>query len=197
MLRRLTVKNLAIVEDLEIELEPGLTVITGETGAGKSILVDALSLLAGGRGSVALVRQGALRLSVTGEFDADATVRRILADAGLPDSATVLLRREFSGDGKGRVFIEDEPASGRSLAERAGRSSSSRPRGRTGDRVWICSTTRSARSRKPRPTRRRRRICCGNASGFSTRTVSGSRERWRSTRCPRRRGRPQTAWGKP
>jgi len=117
MLRRLTVKNLAIVEDLEIELEPGLTVITGETGAGKSILVDALSLLAGGRGSVDLVRQGALRLSVTGEFDADATVRRILADAGLPDSATVLLRREFSGDGKGRVFIEDEPASVRTLAK--------------------------------------------------------------------------------
>src|SRR6202162_1490225 len=117
MLRRLTVKNLAVVEDLEIELEPGLTVITGETGAGKSILVDALSLLAGGRGSVDLVRQGALRLSVTGEFDADATVRRILADAGLPDSATVLLRREFSGDGKGRVFIEDEPASVRTLAK--------------------------------------------------------------------------------
>jgi DNA repair protein RecN (Recombination protein N) len=117
MLRRLTVKNLAIVEDLEIELEPGLTVITGETGAGKSILVDALSLLAGGRGSVDLVRQGASRLSVAGEFDADAAVRRILADAGLPDSATVLLRREFSGDGKGRVFIEDEPASVRTLAK--------------------------------------------------------------------------------
>jgi DNA repair protein RecN (Recombination protein N) len=117
MLRRLTVKNLAIVEDLEIELEPGLTVITGETGAGKSILVDALSLLAGGRGSVDLVRQGALRLSVAGEFDADASVRRILADAGLPDSATILLKREFSGDGKGRVFIEDEPASVRTLAK--------------------------------------------------------------------------------
>jgi DNA repair protein RecN (Recombination protein N) len=117
MLRRLTVKNLAIVEDLEIELEPGLTVITGETGAGKSILVDALSLLAGGRGSVDLVRQGALRLSVAGEFDADAAVRRILSEAGLPDSATVLLRRELSGDGKGRVFIEDEPASVRTLAK--------------------------------------------------------------------------------
>src|SRR6185369_1147317 len=117
MLRRLTVKNLAIVEDLEIELEPGLTVITGETGAGKSILVDALTLLAGGRGSVDLVRQGAARLSVAGEFEADAAVRAILADAGLPASDTVLLRREFSGDGKGRVFIEDEPASVRTLAK--------------------------------------------------------------------------------
>jgi DNA repair protein RecN (Recombination protein N) len=117
MLRRLTVKNLAIVEDLELELEAGLTVITGETGAGKSILVDALSLLAGGRGSVDLVRRGAARLSVAGEFEADAAVRRILSDAGLPDAETVLLRRDFSGDGKGRVYIEDEPASVRVLAK--------------------------------------------------------------------------------
>ncbi len=117
MLRRLTVKNLAIVEDLEMELEGGLTVITGETGAGKSILVDALSLLAGGRGSVELVRDGAVRLTVAGEFEADAAVRRILSEAGLPGGATLLLRREFSPDGKGRVFVEDEPASVRTLAK--------------------------------------------------------------------------------
>ncbi|HKF41745.1 MAG TPA: DNA repair protein RecN [Thermoanaerobaculia bacterium] len=117
MLRRLSVKNLAIVEDLEMDLEAGLTVITGETGAGKSILVDALSLLAGGRGSVDLVRDGAPRLTVSGEFDADGPIRRILSEAGLPDSATLLLRRELSPDGKGRVFIEDEPASVRTLAK--------------------------------------------------------------------------------
>jgi DNA repair protein RecN (Recombination protein N) len=116
VLRRLTVRNLAIVEDLEMELEGGLTVITGETGAGKSILVDALSLLAGGRGSVELVRDGAARLTVAGEFDTDHAVRRILAEAGLPDGATLLLRREFSPDGKGRAFVEDEPASVRTLA---------------------------------------------------------------------------------
>ncbi len=110
------VKNLAIVEDLEIELEPGLTVITGETGAGKSILVDALSLLAGGRGSVDLIRQGSPRLSVSGEFETDAPSRRLLAEAGLPDGQTVLLRRELSPDGKGRVFVEDEPVSVRTLA---------------------------------------------------------------------------------
>ncbi len=117
MLRRLAVKNLAIVEDLEMELEPGLTVITGETGAGKSILVDALSLLAGGRGSVELVRQGAERLSVSGEFEPDASVRRVLSEAGLPAGETLLLRREFSPDGKGRVFVEDEPASVRTLSK--------------------------------------------------------------------------------
>src|SRR5512143_3902745 len=116
MLRRLTVKNLAIVEDLEMELEPGLTVVTGETGAGKSILVDALSLLSGGRGSADLVREGSGRLTVCGEFEIAASVKRILSGAGLPDGPTLLLRRELSPDGKGRVFVEDEPASVRTLA---------------------------------------------------------------------------------
>jgi DNA repair protein RecN (Recombination protein N) len=117
MLRRLTVRNLAIVEDLEIDLSEGLTVITGETGAGKSILVDALALLAGGRGSSALVRTGAPKLSVAGEFDADDGVRRVLAQAGLPEGGgPVLLRRELAPDGRGRAFVEDEPASVRTLA---------------------------------------------------------------------------------
>src|SRR5262245_24087505 len=94
-----------------------MTVITGETGAGKSILVDALALLAGGRGSSDLVRQGAPRLSVSGEFDADASVRGILSEAGLPSpDERVLLRRELSADGRGRAVVEDEPASVRTLA---------------------------------------------------------------------------------
>ncbi len=117
MLRRLTVKNLAIVEDLELELAEGLTVVTGETGAGKSILVDALSLVAGGRGSADFIREGAARLSVTAEFDADAAVRALVADAGLPASDRLLLRRELTPDGRGRAFIEDEAASVRTLAK--------------------------------------------------------------------------------
>src|SRR5471030_608666 len=111
MLRRLTVKNLAIVEDLALELSEGLTVITGETGAGKSILVDAIALLAGGRGSSDLIREGAARLVVAGEFDGDAAARAVLAQAGLPQDGAVLLRRELSPDGRGRAFVEDEPAS--------------------------------------------------------------------------------------
>ena len=116
MLRRLTVRNLAIVEDLELDLGEGLTVITGETGAGKSILVDALALLSGGRGSSELVRQGAARLSVSGEFDADTETRSRLVQAGLPEGEVVLVRRELSPDGKGRAFVEDEPAPVRTLA---------------------------------------------------------------------------------
>lgn len=120
MLRRLTVRNLAIVEDVELELSEGLTVITGETGAGKSILVDALALLAGGRGSSELLREGAGRLLVAGEFDADPKARAVLSEAGLPDRATLLVRRELSPDGRGRAFIEDEPASVRTLARLGG-----------------------------------------------------------------------------
>ncbi len=116
MLRRLTVRNLAIVEDLELELEGGLTVVTGETGAGKSILVDAVALLAGSRGSSDLVREGAGKLVVAGEFDATAGARAIVAEAGLPDAETLLVRREVSSDGRGRAFVEDEPASVRTLA---------------------------------------------------------------------------------
>jgi DNA repair protein RecN (Recombination protein N) len=116
MLRRLTVKNLAIVEDLTLALSEGLTVITGETGAGKSILVDAVMLIAGGRGSSELVRRGADRLTVTGEFEADAGARAILSEAGLPSQEQVLLRREVSADGRGRAFVEDEPATLRTLA---------------------------------------------------------------------------------
>ncbi len=116
MLRRLTVRNLAIVEDLELDLGPGLTVLTGETGAGKSILVDALALLAGGRGSADLVRQGSDRLVVAGEFESDRPVRDILEEAGLPSDDVLLVRRELSADGRGRAFIDDQPAAVRTLA---------------------------------------------------------------------------------
>lgn len=116
VLRRLTVKNLAIFEDLEMELAPGLTVITGETGAGKSIVVDALTLLAGGRGSSDLIRPGSDRLSIAGEFETGEPVRLILSVSGLPVSETLLLRRELSADGRGRAFVEDAPAAVRTLA---------------------------------------------------------------------------------
>jgi DNA repair protein RecN (Recombination protein N) len=116
VLRRLTVRNLAIVEDLELELGPGLTVLTGETGAGKSILVDAVALLAGGRGSADLVRQGSDRLVVAGEFEPDRSVREILEEAGLTAEDVLLVRRELSPDGRGRAFLDDQPAAVKTLA---------------------------------------------------------------------------------
>ncbi len=86
MLTSLRVRDLAVLEDVEVAFGEGLTVLTGETGAGKSLVVDALLLLAGGRADPALVRAGAERLVVEAVFDCDdAEVRAALVEAGLAE----------------------------------------------------------------------------------------------------------------
>jgi DNA repair protein RecN (Recombination protein N) len=115
MLRSLTVRNLAIVDDLTVELGPGLTVVTGETGAGKSILVDALALLVGGRGSADLVRHGADRLLVAGIFDSSEVPTELRDIAPSGQDGELVLRREFSSDGRGRAFVSDAPVAVRTL----------------------------------------------------------------------------------
>ncbi|WP_306591197.1 DNA repair protein RecN [Geothrix sp. 21YS21S-4] len=105
MLSSLRIQNLALVEDLSLEWGPGFTVLTGETGAGKSLLVDALSLLVGARGDAELVRHGADRATVEavveGRFEA---WQAFLAERGLPDEQPVILRREV-GSGRSRAWI--------------------------------------------------------------------------------------------
>lgn len=105
MLSSLRIQNLALVEDLSLAWGPGFTVLTGETGAGKSLLVDALSLLVGARGDADLVRHGADRATVEavveGGFDA---WRAFLAERGLPEEQPVVLRREV-GSGRSRAWI--------------------------------------------------------------------------------------------
>ncbi len=105
MLSSLRIQNLALVEDLSLDWGPGFTVLTGETGAGKSLLVDALSLLVGARGDGELVRRGAERAVVEavveGRFDA---WRDFLAGRGLPEDQPVVLRREV-GSGRSRAWI--------------------------------------------------------------------------------------------
>jgi DNA repair protein RecN (Recombination protein N) len=107
VLRALEVKDFVIVEKASIELEAGFTVLTGETGAGKSILVDAIELLVGGRGDAALVREGAERAELSAEFDSDARkLAAWLEDSGLAgDPGTVLLRRTIDRAGRSRCFI--------------------------------------------------------------------------------------------
>ncbi len=127
MLSSLRVRDLAVLEDVEVSLETGLTVLTGETGAGKSLVVDALSLLSGERSDAALVRGGAERLVVEGSFESDdPAVAAALAAAGLRDGpgrgpAEVVVRREVSAAGKGRLFVDGSPAALRTLAEIAPR----------------------------------------------------------------------------
>ena len=97
MIRFLSVRNLAIVERIEVELGAGLTVLTGETGAGKSIVLGALDLLVGGRATGDLVRSGADKAVVQALLDAD-------------DGREIVLRREVTAQGRSRVFIDDELA---------------------------------------------------------------------------------------
>ncbi|HRI17047.1 MAG TPA: AAA family ATPase, partial [Burkholderiaceae bacterium] len=114
MLRRLALRDFVIVPSLEVELGPGFTVLTGETGAGKSILVDALQLALGGRGDALVVREGAARAEIGAEFDAIGTgLAHWLAEAGFDDKAgdgTLLLRRVIDAQGKSRAWINGIPA---------------------------------------------------------------------------------------
>ncbi len=116
MLRDLSVRNFAIVEDVALELEPGFTVLTGETGAGKSILLDALSLLSGGRISAEMIRHDSGKMSVAARFETSNAAREILVEAGISAEGDVLVRREMGPDGRGRAFINDEPATARTVS---------------------------------------------------------------------------------
>lgn len=119
MLASLRIQNLALVEDLALELGPGFTVLTGETGAGKSLLVDALSLLVGARADAELVRRGADRAVAEGVVEGDGGAWLAFLQArGLPEEHPVVLRREIGG--RARAWINGAPCAVGDLKE-AGR----------------------------------------------------------------------------
>ncbi|AKJ41568.1 DNA repair protein RecN [Pragia fontium] len=107
MLAQLTISNFAIVRELEIDFQAGMTAITGETGAGKSIAIDALGLCLGSRSEAAMVRNGANRADICARFSLKDTpaARRWLEDNQLDDQQECLLRRVISADGRSRGFI--------------------------------------------------------------------------------------------
>ncbi|WP_455478191.1 DNA repair protein RecN [Bartonella sp. B10] len=113
MLTQLSIHNIVLIETLEINFTAGLSVLTGETGAGKSILLDALSLALGSRGDSSLVRHGAAQGQVTAVFDVSIShpVRHLIRANGLDDEGDIILRRIQSSDGRSRVFINDQVAS--------------------------------------------------------------------------------------
>jgi DNA repair protein RecN (Recombination protein N) len=107
MLTDLSITNIAIIDKLHLALQPGFTVLTGETGAGKSIIIDAVGLILGGRASVDLIRSGIEEATVEAIFDISASpeVRQCLEDAGLESGSEVLIKRTISRSGKNRIFI--------------------------------------------------------------------------------------------
>ena len=114
MLLGLTIRDVVLIDRLEMSFAPGLCVLTGETGAGKSILLDALGLALGMRAESALVRAGAEQAVVSAEFALapDHAARGLIADAGLAAPGdTLVLRRNLGADGRSRAFIDDQPAS--------------------------------------------------------------------------------------
>jgi DNA repair protein RecN (Recombination protein N) len=109
MLKLLSIKNLAVVDQLQIEFAEGLNVLTGETGSGKSIIIDALDLLLGGRASQDMIRTGVDRGSVEGVFDSNPLLVKPFEEAGIEfDESEVIVRREIATSGRGRIFVNNQ-----------------------------------------------------------------------------------------
>ena len=114
-LKRIVLRDFVIVSELELDLDAGFSVLTGETGAGKSILIDALQLVTGARADTGVIREGAGRTDVSAEFDTPATVQGTLLEAGFDNNDTLLLRRTVDVAGKSRAWINGSPATAQQL----------------------------------------------------------------------------------
>ncbi|MGH9548471.1 MAG: AAA family ATPase, partial [Terriglobales bacterium] len=117
MLIELRLENYAVIDNLAVEFAPGLNLLTGETGAGKSILIDALALLLGDKASAGVIRAGADKATISAVFEveggAEKIVAQILENNGIDqaqEDESVILRREIAAGGKGRVFVNNQAA---------------------------------------------------------------------------------------
>lgn len=117
MLKRIALRDFVIVRELDLDLAPGFGVLTGETGAGKSILIDAVQLALGARADAGVVREGAVRADITAEFDAAPALAPWLDEAGFAREDTLLLRRSIDAQGKSRAWINGSPATATQLRE--------------------------------------------------------------------------------
>src|SRR4051794_11827807 len=119
MLTELRVRDLATIADVSLQLGPGLNVLTGETGAGKSMLVDALSLLLGERAAGGSVRPGAGKLVVEGSFEEiEAATRRQIEELGLDvDESRIVIRREVAAEGRSRAWVNGSPTTASVLTQ--------------------------------------------------------------------------------
>ena len=116
-LKRITLRDFVIVRELELELASGFSVLTGETGAGKSILIDALQLALGARADAGVVRERAARADISAEFELPAALVPWLEKAGFESQEMLLLRRSIDSQGKSRAWINGSPATATQLRE--------------------------------------------------------------------------------
>jgi DNA repair protein RecN (Recombination protein N) len=119
MLRSIHLRDFVIVRELQLDLHAGFSVLTGETGAGKSILVDALQLALGSRAETGVVREGASRAEISAEFDAPLSLQTWLQEAGFESEGSLLLRRNLDAQGKSRAWINGSAATLTQLREAA------------------------------------------------------------------------------
>jgi len=117
MLVRLTIRDIVLIDQLDLEFDSGLSILTGETGAGKSILLDALALALGARGEGALVRHGQPQGQVTAVFEVDRELPALAAarEQGLQSDGELIMRRVQLADGRTRAFVNDQPVSAQTL----------------------------------------------------------------------------------
>lgn len=119
MLRSLNICNVVLIDKLDIDFEPGFGVLTGETGAGKSILLDSLGLVLGKRAETSLIRRGEDKLSVTAIFDniENEEFKSLLAENDLESGAEIMIKRTLAANGVGKIFFNDQPISAKLLKE--------------------------------------------------------------------------------
>lgn len=120
MLQTLSIRNVVLIDKLDLDFQSGLSVLTGETGAGKSILLDSLGLVLGNRAETSLIRHGADKLSVTASFalpKEDNPVCRLLAENEIEVEDGLIIKRTLNAEGKGKIFINDQPVSVKLLRE--------------------------------------------------------------------------------
>ena len=114
-LKRIALRDFVIVQQLDLDLHTGFTVLTGETGAGKSILIDALQLVLGSRADAGVVREGAAQADISAEFDGPAHLHAWLEEGGFALEDTLLLRRVIDAQGRSRAWINGAPATATQL----------------------------------------------------------------------------------
>ena len=114
MLESLSVRNFVLIEKLDMDFTSGFTILSGETGAGKSILLDALGMILGNRADTGLVRLGAEKLSVTATFSLpqkESAITKLAKENDIELDGSLIIKRTLSTDGKSKIFINDQPIS--------------------------------------------------------------------------------------